>query len=36
MLVRVNQELIAEKFDIEPTSERVVNSSKAHHELIAL
>ena len=36
MLVRVNQELIPKVLDIEATSERVVSSSKAYHELIAL
>ena len=33
MLVQVNQELIPKALDIEPTSERVVSSSKAYHEL---
>ena len=36
MLVRVNQELNPKVLDIEATSERVVSSSKAYHELIAL
>ena len=34
VLVRVNQELIPKVLDIEATSERVVSSSKAYHELI--
>ena len=34
MLVRFNQELIPKVLDIEATSERVVSSSKAYHELV--
>ena len=36
MLVRFNQKLIPKVLDIEATSERVVSSSKAYHELVAL
>ena len=33
-LVRFDQELILKVFDIEATSERVVSSSRAYHELV--